>query len=154
MTIDLLCGLSPPLAQQTHTEYAKQWKSAMRQAYSLAMKNSNKSSAAGKRHYAKKVRYSKLQPGDRVLVQNLSERGGPGKIRSYWEDQVHVVVEQKGDIPVFEVKPKGHDGTSRVLHRNLLHPCEFLQSDEPEISASELPQRKGPDNLQDPNRTD
>ena len=134
LTVDVLFGLSSPSTQQSHTEYADKWKTAMKEAYLIAMKNSHKSSAAGKKNYDKKVRYTQLQPGDRVLVRNLSERGGPGKLRAYWEDQVHVVVEQKGDMPVFEVKPEGYEGTSRVLHRNLLHPCEFLQSDEPEAS--------------------
>ena len=53
---------------------------SMEEAYSLAMKNISKSAADGKKQYDRKVRFSSLQPGDRVLVQNISERGGPGKI--------------------------------------------------------------------------
>ena len=45
--------------------------------------------------------------GDRVLVQKMSERGGPGKLWPYWENEVHVLVEQKDkNIPVYEVRPE------------------------------------------------
>ena len=62
-----------------------------------------------------------------MLVRNLSRRGGPGKLRSHWEQEVHLIVEQKGDFPVYEVTPEGRKGKSRTLHRNLLLPCDFLQ---------------------------
>ena len=45
---------------------------------------------------------------DQWLVRNLSERGRPGKLRSYWENEIHEVVEQNGEMPVFVVKPEGH----------------------------------------------
>lgn len=92
---------------------------------SLAAKNILKSTAAGKKQYDRKVRFSSIQPGDRVLVRDLSERGGPGKLRSYWEQQMHVVVGQEGNLPVFQVRPEGRSGKPRVLHRNLLLPCDF-----------------------------
>ena len=64
---------------------------------------------------------------DRVLVHCLSERGGPGKLRSYWEQQVHVTAGHTGNPPVFEVRPEGRTGKPRVLHINLLVPFNFLQ---------------------------
>ena len=91
-----------------------------------------------------KVRFSNLQPGDRVLVRNLSERGGPGKLRSHWEKEVYLIVEQKGDLPVYEVTPEERKGKSRTLHRNLLlHvPCDFLQSDLPEPAIQRTHERR------------
>ena len=67
----------------------------------------------------------------------LSERGGPGKLRSYWEQRVHVAVGQTGNAPVFEVRPVGRTGKPRELHINLLLPFDFLQVDHPDPSANQ-----------------
>ena len=65
----------------------------MKDAYNLARQNISKSADDGKRQYDRKVLFSSLQIGDRELVRNLSERGGPGKLRSHWEQEVHIIVE-------------------------------------------------------------
>ena len=67
----------------------------------------------------------------------VSARGGPGKLRSYWEQQVHVAVGQTGNPPVFEVRPERRSGKPRVLHINLLLPFDFLQVDHPDPSANQ-----------------
>ena len=129
LPVDLMFGLSWDEACVTHRGYAEKWQIAMKEAYSLAAKNNLQYTVAGKKQYDKKVRFSSLQPGDRVLVRNLSERGGSSKLRSYWEQQIHVVVGQRGNLPVYEVRPEGQTGKPRVLHRNLLLPCTFLPVD-------------------------
>lgn len=48
--------------------------------------------------------------------------GGPGKLRSYWEQEIHVIVEQKGDLTVYEVRPEGQSGKSKALHITFLLP--------------------------------
>ncbi len=47
--------------------------------------------------------------------------------RAFWEEEIHVVVARKGDeSPVYELRPETGRGRNRVLHRNLLLPCEHL----------------------------
>ena len=99
----------------------------MQEAYSLASKSATKSAMRGKRNYDKRMRSSALQVGDRVLVRNLTPRGGPGKLRSFWEDKIHEVVARKGEgSPVYDVRPESSQGRSCTLHRNLLLPCDYL----------------------------
>ncbi|KAI3365872.1 hypothetical protein L3Q82_000851 [Scortum barcoo] len=52
---------------------------------------------------------------------------GRSKLRNHWEDVVHTVVRQVSkDIPVYELRPEKGKGRSRILHRNLLLPCDHL----------------------------
>ena len=108
----------------------------MTEAYELAGKTSSKVGARAKQRHERFVRSSVLLPSDKVLVRSLGERDGPGKLRSHWEDRVHEVVSRKGDdSPVYEVKPEAGSGGSRILHRNLLLPCNDLPIDIPSKSS-------------------
>lgn len=60
-----------------------QWKVKMQEAYQNAAKNANKGAASGKANYDKKVLGRDLQPGDRVLLRKLTQKGRTGKIQSY-----------------------------------------------------------------------
>lgn len=116
------------------------WKKIMEDAYQIASRTANKGAAQGKAHYDKKV--GDLHPGDRVLIGNLTPRGGTGKIRSYWEDQVYRVKERKGDNnPVYEVSPESGKGRNRVIHRNLLLPCDHLPLERP-VDLTHLPKNR------------
>ncbi|XP_077575338.1 uncharacterized protein LOC144198286 [Stigmatopora nigra] len=69
----------------------------------------------------------KPKPGERVLIKNLTPRGGPGKLRDFWEDTVHTVVKQMGSgLLIYEVRPGRGKDRSRILYRNLLMSCEYL----------------------------
>ena len=86
-------GLGRDDSNLTHTDYVKKWELAIREAYALAMKNSANSATDDKRQYDHKVRFSILKPGDRLLMRNLSQRGGPMKLRSFWEEQINIETE-------------------------------------------------------------
>ena len=64
----------------------------MQEASEIANQNADREALKGKMLHDRGLSSVVLNPGDRVLVRNLSERGGPGKLRSYWESDIHVVV--------------------------------------------------------------
>ena len=130
LPIDLLFNIDSSLHSRSYPQYVSYWESAMKQAYQLAAKRSHSSGEKAKGYYDQKVRHAMLQIGDRVLVRNLSERGGPGKLRSHWEDSIYIVVSQKHpDSPVYEVKPEARKGPTRTLHRNPLFLSNTLPSE-------------------------
>ncbi|CAB4036224.1 Hypothetical predicted protein [Paramuricea clavata] len=89
----------------------------MSEAYQLESEKAEKNATSGKVQYDKKAKSTSLQPGDRVLIRNVKERGGPGKLRSYWEDKVYKIVRQKSnEIPVYEAIPESGGEKTRVLH--------------------------------------
>ena len=62
-----------------------------------------------------------------MLVKNVLERGGPCKLRAFWEEKVHIVLSRKNPLnAVYEVSPESHAGRTRSLHRNLLLPWPCL----------------------------
>ncbi|CAB3979628.1 Retrovirus-related Pol poly from transposon, partial [Paramuricea clavata] len=71
--------------------YKSRWKDHLSKLTHATSKNA----AKGKKNYDRQVRCSSLEPGERVLVRNLTPRGGPGKLRAYWEEAVHVVESRK-----------------------------------------------------------
>lgn len=94
----LLYGRSPRLPVDmpfcNQKEYVQKWKYGMEEAYKIARECAQKSADRSKNNFDNKVRSNTLQQGGRVLVKNLTPRGGPGKLRNFWEDSIHIVVGQ------------------------------------------------------------
>ncbi len=129
LPVDMLFNLlgNADEGSHSHQTYVDQWRHGMQEAYAIARENAHKTAQRNKRNYDGKVRSTVLSPGDRVLVRNLTPRGGPGKLRNYWEDLIQVVVKQVGkDVPIYELRPEHGKGRSRVIHGNLLLPCDQL----------------------------
>ena len=100
----------------------------MQEAYEITMANTKKCAERSKRNHDSKVRSSVLHEGDLVLVRNMTSRGETGKLRNHWEDHIHKVIHQVGkDMHIYEVIPEqGKARGRRMLHRNLLLPCDHL----------------------------
>lgn len=120
LPIDLLFGLAQDNDFNTQNEYAEHWADQMAEAYKIAAQSSKQRSLRNKEYYDQKASCIILRPGDRVLVRNLSQRGGPGKLRSFWEPTIYVVKEQLGDNFVYKVHPERDEHKVRTLHRNHL----------------------------------
>ena len=39
-------------------------------------------------------------------MRDMTERGGPGKLQPYWEQEIYIVTQERKDKPVYEVKPE------------------------------------------------
>ena len=127
LPIDFMFNLHHESDKLSYDDYVTSWKKAMQEAFIVAGNSANKNARIGKKFHDKKTFGATLGVGDRVLVRNLSERGGTGKLGSYWEKHVHVIVRKRDeDIPVYTVKAENGKGKERVLHRNLLLSCEHL----------------------------
>ena len=115
--------------QTTYLSYVDEWKEQMTQAYEIANRQSmQRKSKDVEPHNTKRLRASILLPGDRVLVRIMSERGGTGKLRSFWEGKVHIVLETYGENPVlYRVQAENDpNGRTRNLHCNMLQPYDDL----------------------------
>ena len=94
----------------------------MEQAYKIVAEKSGQSMQRGREAYNRKANTSSFESGDRVLVKQLLERGGPGKLRSFCEDKVYVVIrciEQTG--AVYEEQHEDGSGHKRILHRTAMN---------------------------------
>ena len=87
----------------------------MKEAYDLAAQKSKSSGDKFKAYCDSKVRSSVLAPGDRVLVRNLSKRvGGPGKLVSYWEDEIMSVERKSNRRSAHALAEAGHASSCMI----------------------------------------
>jgi hypothetical protein len=94
-----------PAEDRPTSQYVQEFKDSLQEAYKKAAESARKEMGHHTDLFNRKARAVALHPGDRVLVRNLTERGGPGKLRSYWEDDVYVVLRCMGEgLPVYEVQ--------------------------------------------------
>ena len=128
LAVDAFLGLPQDSEATTvHQDYVDKLKHRLTSAYEKASEEAKKSAGRQKEYYDEKVRYSKLEVGDRVLVEKKGHRG-KHKLADLWEHCPYVVTGQPvPDIPVYEVvKENARNSKPRTLHRNMLLPFTGL----------------------------
>ena len=119
-------GATTKLKSKSYQKFVDEWSDAMKEAFKIAGENITKSSKYNKHHYDKKVKSILIEKDDRVLVRNVREKGGTGKLKNFWEPNVFVVEEVDSNLPVYKIRNINKKSDKRVVHRNLLKKCNDL----------------------------
>ena len=128
LPIDLIFGIDVDGNKQrhkTHDQFVNTWETSMQEALKIVDDTTKQNRRRSTVYYNKKVFGSEIQIGDRVLLRNMGERGGTGKLRSYWEEKIYVVVNKDIKLPIFTIRPE-EGGRERGVHRNNITNCNFL----------------------------
>ena len=141
LPIDAMFGLevSDKVKRKSHREFVEEWKSSMEEAFKVANENSKKAGDYNKRHYDKGVKEVEIAEGDHVLVRNMREKGGTGKLRNHWESNIFKVVNKDANLPVYNVKNLHNGRDKRKLHRNMLLRVNELPVELFEANSSKVP---------------
>ena len=103
-------------------------------SFSITSQNVEKSHTRNKRNYNKKVFGQVLEPNDRILFRNVSERGGTGKLRSYWKNDIYVVVSCDPQLPIYKIKQENDNKPVKTVLRSLLLKCNELPFDKKNLN--------------------
>ena len=135
-----------PEMTRTYDKLASDWVKQMTEVHQQAKQNSEKSKAYNVDLWKRKKKSQTLAVGDRVLVKNRREIGGPGKLRARFEQEIYEVLLERKDNGVVYVVRKIADkkGEKRTLHRNFLLPCGLLESDDQRVGEGPSSQKDGP----------
>ena len=101
-------------------QFVKEWESSMKEAHDIARVNMEKMANYNKQHYDGKAKAVEIKVGDMVLVQNMREREGKAKMRSYWEENLFRVSKVSANVPVYTIVNIRKSKDIRVVHRNKL----------------------------------
>jgi hypothetical protein len=143
LPIDCLLPIEPnKVSNKTYADFVKKWKQSMKDAYQVVHQEMQKHGDYNKKKYDSKIKQVEVNVGDRVLVKN-KKKGGTGKLRSNWEQQIYEVVSKDGMVPVYTVRPLGGKKTKN-LHRNMLMRANHLPTNvfDPEEKPAPSPAKK------------
>ena len=131
LAVDLNLGTNlPEHGPSSSSKYIQDLERRLHWSHKLAQKHMEKQASKAKKYYDRRVRCSKLEPGDLVLVKRFGFRG-KHKIQDRWETHVCEVLESCHSSPlVFRVRREDGTGGVKVLHRNHLLPFRTKILDE------------------------
>ena len=144
LPVDVMFGVgemdrsTDDIRKKTYRRFIEDWKESLSGAYEIVRRHAKKAADVNKRSYDRKVRGVVINVGEKVLTRNR-EKGGTGKMRTWWEDRVYVVVKRDG--PVFTIRSVPEKGQKSVVekrvHRNNIITCNYLLEHGKEVSTSE-----------------
>ncbi len=128
LPIDCILPLEPnKVNRKTYNEFVVDWKRKMKEAYQVVYTEMDKAGQYNKKKYDKKIRCVNIEVDDHVLIQNVG-KDKAGKIKSYWEQKIWIVVKKHENVPVYTVRLLNGTKTKKV-HRNLLMKVNNLPVD-------------------------
>ena len=130
--------------RKTHKQFVEEWHRAMEDAKKLASLKMEKAADYNKKVYDRRAKAVELVVGDQVLMKNVREKGGTGKLRSFWEEALFQVIEKRDNIPVYKIQNLKNSSDVRQIHRNLLMKCNDLPVDVFDEEDSTEKKKKNP----------
>ena len=127
LPIDILLQTEGDPPKGSHKEYLEKWKKEMGDAFEIALqKSTERKNKDAERKIPAWGTSKELEVNDHVLVKNLTPRGGPGKLRSFWEQDLSKVIEKHENGLTYKIQSVSEPIKTRVLHRNMLMPINHL----------------------------
>lgn len=123
LPVDAYLGTDP---SEEHTgnqsSYASKLHQRLQLAYRRAAEEAGKMAAKNKSIYDQKVKHTRLDVGDQVLIRNVGLKG-TNKLTDRWAEEIYRVLSMPNpDIPVNRVQQENKKGPIKTLHRNMLLP--------------------------------
>ena len=100
LVVDLNLGTNlPELGLSSSSKYIQDLERRLQWSYKLAHEHMKKQAEKAKKYYDRRVKCSKLRPGDLILIKRFGFRG-KHKIQDRWENQVYNVLESCHSSPL------------------------------------------------------
>ena len=77
-----------------------------------------------------------LEPGSKVLIRNMSLSEGPGKLRSFWEQDVAEVIQTHENVTYTIKVISKPEKFGYYTERHLANPSDASESDEQELELT------------------